>query len=197
MAPSIFLSTQCPGPWSIELISTINAAATNSKNCLRLLCNLQAIIIFCSSLKILFASSKQCPSKITTTSRGAFLVVMTFVRCCISHSPFLPPFLLPYYAPSNLQNRQHLSHQYYCWRWAEDQSQVPCYICLLRFLSYHALYFTHQDEWKLHSLQKRENHREERRKGWTHFACLPIQEFEKDSRVWQESHSSRQCLTHE
>ena len=67
-----FLSTQWPGPCSIELISNINTAATNNKTACKSckIYNLKAGIYFFFSLKIFFAPCKQFPSKITTTSRG-------------------------------------------------------------------------------------------------------------------------------
>lgn len=66
--------------------------------------------------------------------QGGFLIVITFLSCCITHPSFLPPpshcLPLPYHASSNLQNGNHLRHQNYCWMWIGDESQVPCSACL-------------------------------------------------------------------
>lgn len=58
----------------------------------------------------------------------------------------------------------------YCWRWRGHESQVPWSPCLLAFLTYCILYFTHQNVMlrKLHDLKNRGNNRKERgRKGLT------------------------------
>lgn len=206
--PLNFLSTQWPGACSIELIPNINAAATNNKAACKSwkIYNLKAgnyfffpVWKFFLFLVNNFLQKSQLP-------QGGFLVVITFLSCCITHPSFLPPpshhLPLPYHASSNLQNGNHLRHQNYCWRWKGDESQVPCSACLLGFLMYHVLYFTHQDvTLKSYTAWRIEEATEKRGKGEAepscYCSCLTIKKTGKDSQVWQQSQPSRQCLTHE